>query len=163
MSWDIGQVWLFTRSRLSASWEDLDELELSWRPSRVNHSIGELLIHIAGAEHYWAKRLSGITDSDEFSQKLDHSVRQGFLVDGEFPFSADEINRELISRALEKSYQEIEPIMSNPSTEILEMKLISPIGDDVSGKEGLIRLAQHAGYHTGQIWLMRMLPNFPAR
>lgn len=164
MNWDIGEVWLFTRSRLGASWEDLDELELSWRPSHNNHSIAEILVHIAAAEHYWVTRLMGrSTDSDEFQNKLDRAVRQGFLIDGEFPFGEDELNRDLVSKALEFTFREIETVMTNPTTDLLEMKLKSPIGDNVTGKEGLIRLAQHAGYHTGQIWLMRMLPNFPAR
>ncbi len=163
MNWDIGDVWKFTRLRLAPTWEDLSELELGWRPSHRNHSIAEILMHIAGAEYYWACRFGIENQHSGFEDKLERSVKEGFLIDAKFPFEEDELNKEFIFEVLEFSRKCIEPFVLNPTEENLKIEMISPIGDKVTGKEGLIRLCQHAGYHAGQIWLMRMLPNFPSR
>ncbi len=156
------EVWHFTRARLAQAIEGLDDDQLRWRPHAQSHSIAELLFHIAGAEHYWAamlaRRDAGATD---FEAKLDRAVREGFLRDGGCPFGEDEHTLRRAKEALDFAFRELRPIIEAPAQEQLEMRLESPIGDDVDGRTGLIRIAQHAGYHTGQIWMIRMMPGFP--
>lgn len=158
----LGDVWKFTRFRLTQSIQDLTDEHMRWRPHENCHSIGELIYHIAGCEHYWAVRINAVDPaSDEYQTKLDSAARDGFLREAPSPFSEPEMTRELIDQALEYTYNEIAPIYQDPTQEQLQRPMISPIGDDVNGYEGLVRLAQHAGYHTGQIWIYRMDPRFP--
>lgn len=159
---DLGSVWLFTRSRLAPAHEGLTARQLLWQPYVSGHCIAEYLLHIAGAEHYWAARLTGREPAaTEFEAKLDRAVIDGFLEDRPFPFASYELTRDTIERALAFTFDEIKPVFDTPTPEMLEMPLVSPIGDPVTGQAGLIRLAQHAAYHTGQIWLLRQHPGFP--
>ena len=156
-------AWKFTRDRLDQAYKDLNEYQLLWRPHAQAHNIGELLYHMAGAEHYWASRM---TDRDPratpLEEKLDKAVREGFLIDGtSSPFTDEEMKLPLIEQALEFSGRALTPILQSPTEAQLEMKLISPLGPEVTGYGGLMRIVQHAGYHTGQIWIYRMDPRFP--
>ena len=156
-------AWQFTRDRLAPAYQDLNEEQLLWRPHAAAHNIGELLYHMAGAEHYWATRLSERDPrATEWEEKLDRSVREGFLIDGtSSPFGPEDMKMPLIEQALEFTAFELKPILENPTSKELEMKLISPLGPEVTGYGGLLRIVQHAGYHCGQIWIYRMDPRFP--
>jgi uncharacterized damage-inducible protein DinB len=160
---DLGLVWEFTRMRLDAALDGVTEVQAAWRPYPGAHCIAEHLVHVAGAEHYWAARLRGLDPrGSEFESKLDRSVREGYLVDGLPPFGADGTSLSFGRRCLDHSRAEIGDLMSAPSADQLAREVESPVGDQVTGKQGLVRLAQHAGYHTGQIWLIRMHPEFPS-
>jgi uncharacterized damage-inducible protein DinB len=159
---DLHAVWLFTRQRLGPAHEGLTAQQLLWQPYVSGHCISEYLLHIAGAEHYWASRLTGRDPAaTEFEGRLDRAVIDGFLADRPFPFPGYELTRDVVEQALAFTFAEVRAIFENPTQQQLEMALVSPIGDDVTGREGLIRLAQHAAYHTGQIWLLRQDPRFP--
>ena len=159
---DLADVWLFTRARLRQTLADLTDEQMLWRQHSDGHSIGEYLYHIAGAEHYWASRMSGRHPSGtEFEGKLDGAVLYGFLREGEFPFGEADMTKAKAEAALAFTYERIKPVFEEPRPEQLTMPLISPMGDNVTGREGLIRLAQHAAYHTGQIWVVRLDPRFP--
>ena len=156
-------IWQFTRDRLKPAYEDLTEEQLTWRPHAQAHNIGELLYHMAGAEHFWAARLSERDPrATEWEAKLDRAVREGFLIEGtSSPFTDEDMKLSLIEQALEFSGLSLRPILENPTEKELEMKLISPLGPEVTGYGGLLRIVQHAGYHTGQIWIYRFDPRFP--
>ena len=159
----FADAWKFTRERLAQAYQDLNEEQLLWRPYHGAHNTGELIYHMAGAEHYWATRM---TERDpratEWEAKLDRAVREGFLREGtSSPFGPEEMKMELLDKALEFTGLELGPILENPTQKQLEMKMESPIGPIVTGYEGLLRIVQHAGYHTGQIWTYRMDPRFP--
>lgn len=155
---ELGQVWAFTRVRLQKSIEDFSDDQVRQAPYPGGHSIGQIVAHIAGAEHYWAARLTGQDpDATELDAKLDRAIMDGFLRAGDCPFSDDELSLGGVLSLLDYSERQIRPLYENPSAEQLAFRMKSPIGDDVDGHEGLIRLAQHAGYHTGQIWTIRMM------
>ena len=156
---DLADVWSFTRVRLAASYEGLSDDQLRWRPHPAAHDIGEILYHIAGAEHYWWARLSGAKSG--LDERLDWAVKDGFLRNAPCPFGNEDISLNKIEAALAFTRERIFPILLAPTVEQLSMQLESPIGDMVSGREGMIRLVQHAAYHTGQIWMIRMSPGFP--
>lgn len=155
---ELGQVWAFTRVRLQKSIEDLSDDQIRQASYPGGHSIGQIVAHIAGAEHYWAARMTGQDpDATELDAKLDRAIMDGFLRDGDCPFSDEELSLEGVQSLLDYSKSQIRPLYENPTAEQLAFRMKSPIGDDVDGHEGLIRLAQHAGYHTGQIWTIRMM------
>ena len=156
-------VWQFTRDRLGPCYQDLNDEQLRWRAHPGAHSIGELLYHMAGAEHYWAARMTGKDPHDTpWGEKLDRAVREGFLLEGtRSPFTDDDMKLPLIEEALAYSAAALRPILENPSKEQIEMKMISPLGPEVTGYGGFLRIVQHAGYHAGQIWIFRMDPRFP--
>jgi uncharacterized damage-inducible protein DinB len=159
---DLAAVWRFTRYRLQQALEGLSDAQMSWRPFAEGHNIFEYVYHIAGCEHYWAARLNGDDPAaTEFVAMLDRAAKEGFLIEGACPMSGEEMSGVAVRRALEISRNEIEPVYENPTPEQLSLALISPVGDSVSGSEGLTRLAQHAAYHTGQINLLRQHPEFP--
>jgi uncharacterized damage-inducible protein DinB len=158
----LRDAWKFTRDRLDQSYMDLSEEQLCWRPHPDAHSIGEILYHIAAAEHYWASRMTDKNPAgDAWETRLESAVRDGFLREAPCPFKDDEMTQELLSKALKRTGEELEPILANPSQKQLEMRLVSPLGPEISGYEGFMRVVQHAGYHAGQIWIYRMDPRFP--
>lgn len=158
----LGVVWQFTRRRLSDVLDGLNDSQLLFRPFPSGHNAGEYALHIAGAECYWASRLSGGSALSPIAARLERALFGGFLADGPFEFAEEEINVARVAEALSYSGSLIQPIITSPSPEQLAASLISPIGDSVDGLAGLARLAQHAGYHTGQIVLLTQHPEFPS-
>lgn len=155
---DLGKVWAFTRYRLEKAIEDLTDEQIQKPPFPGGHSIGEIVAHIAGAEHYWAARLlQRDPDETELDAKLDLAIHDGFLRSGNSPFTLEELTLEKLQALLAYTDGQIRPLFENPTEAQLSFRMKSPIGDDVSGEEGLIRLAQHAGYHTGQVWTIRLM------
>ena len=156
------EIWLFTRARLAAAHKDLSDAQLAWRPHESAHSIFEYLYHLAGAEHYWATRLQGLDPrATEYEGLLDAAVKDDFLQEASFPFDSSWFTRDKVEQALAHAYAEFHPVMTEPTPEMLSRQVVSPIGDSIDGAEGLTRIAQHAAYHTGQIWFIRMMPGFP--
>lgn len=158
------QVWEFTRFRLDQALDGLNERQLNWRLYPEAHNIFEIVYHIAGCEHYWSARLSGREPAaTQFEALLDQAVHDGFLREGVGgPFrSPEHLTPGALAEALRLTAGRLRPILSDPSPEVLAMPLTSPVGDAVTGEQGLARLVQHAGYHTGQIWLIAMSPHFP--
>lgn len=73
-----------------------------------------------------------------------------------FPFPQSACTYEATQHALTRTYALLRPIIDNPTPDVLQKSVISPIGDPIDGHEALIRVAQHASCHTGQIRLIRM-------
>lgn len=160
---ELGDVWRFTRKRLDEALHGLTPQQLSWKAHEKGHSIAEIAYHVAACEHYWATRL---TDSepvvDDFTSRLERAVHEGFLREGDSPFGQSDADPDALRDALDRTAKEIGPVFELPTPAQLSMPLISPNGDSVTGRDGLTRLAQHAGYHAGQIWMLRLDPRFPA-
>ncbi len=158
------EVWHFTRARLAQAIDGLSDEQLAWRLYPEGHNICEIVYHIAGCEHYWSARM---TDRDpaatQFEALLDQAVHEGFLREGVGgPFrDPKQQTLQALNDALAFSGERLKPVIEGPTPEQLAMPLLSPIGDKVTGEQGLIRICQHAGYHTGQIWQMSMSPRFP--
>jgi len=159
---DLAKVWHFTRVRLAQAIEGLNDEQLRWRPYEGGHNIGEILYHIAGVEWYWAHRMAGSQpEPDSWEARLDSAACDGFLNESVSPFPAGELTIEKTIQALQFAFEHLKPLIENPTPEVLAMPAVSPIGDPVTVHEGLVRVVQHAGYHTGQIWMTRMDPRFP--
>lgn len=155
-------VWEFTRMRLKQAHEDLTHEQGMWRPFKGANTIIEMMYHMAGAEHWFGCRILGINpEQSEFERKLDMSVRAQFLTGDIFPFTGDELTLEKARNALDFSEIRARKVLSSATPEQLAIKIESPMGPIVDGKGGLLRIAQHSGYHTGQIWTYRQMPEFP--
>ncbi|MFQ3611816.1 MAG: DinB family protein [Fimbriimonadales bacterium] len=157
----LAELWRFTRLRLDQAIADLDDTGLNWRLFEGAHSIAEYLYHVAGVELYWAHHLGGYTPSDEWEWGVLRCATDSFLREAPFPLPPSACTVEQVRRALERSAELFRPLIEHSTPEQLAQPVTSPIGDPITGREGLIRAAQHASYHTGQIWLMRMHPQFP--
>jgi hypothetical protein len=156
------ETWRFTRERMQQSWEDLSLEQLHWRLHEDSASIAEHLLHVCGGEHWLGRRMRRIDPRPtEFDQKVDLCVRDGFLNDNPFPFTREEMDHSLIQRILDKTASEIDPMMSNITDDLLASEFETPLGPTADGIGGLNRLAQHPAYHTGQIWTIRLHPDFP--
>ena len=159
----IAELWRFTRLRLDQAIADLDDRALNWRLFDGAHSIAEYLYHVAGVELYWAHHLGGYMPQDEFEQGVLRCATDSFLREAPFPLLPSACTVEQVRRTLARSGELFRPLVEAPTAEQLAMPVTSPIGDPITGREGLLRAAQHASYHTGQIWLMRMHPEFPLK
>ena len=71
------------------------------------------------------------------------------------------MTKQALDSALETAYEVVGPVIESPSPEQLTMPVETVIGPVVNGVACLWRVAQHAAYHTGQIWTYRMDPRFP--
>lgn len=159
---DLAMVWHFTRVRLNQAIEGLNTEQMSWQPYEGGHTIFNYLYHVAGVEYYWVIRLLEQPPANEFERKLEIAARDGFLREAQVPFNdSEDLRVEAVRRALDFTFERFGNLIENLTETQAAMPSISPIGDPITGKEGLVRVAQHAGYHTGQIWLMRMDPRFP--
>ncbi|MBS1722187.1 MAG: DinB family protein [Armatimonadetes bacterium] len=157
------EVWKFTRERLAPAYQDLSPRQLCWRPHASAMTIGEMLYHVAGAEHWFGKRLQGEDPySTEMDARIDKSVRAQFINEDPFPFSEEDMTVEQIDAALRHTENLVRPLLEDPSHEALTRMVETPLGPTVEGVGGLWRIAQHAAYHTGQIWAYRQRPDFPA-
>lgn len=158
-----GEVWRFTRERMAPSYLDLSPAQLRWRPTADARSIGEMLYHVAGAEHWFGCRLRGIDpNSTDYDARLDRSVRAQFINDDPFPFEDVDMNVPMIESALQHTDGIVRPVLENPSQEVMTRLVETPLGPTVEGIGGLWRIAQHAAYHTGQIWTYRQMAGFPS-
>ncbi|MBX3117785.1 MAG: DinB family protein [Fimbriimonadaceae bacterium] len=158
----IANVWQFTRVRLDKAIEDLTEEQWAWRAHPQSHSIAELVMHIAGAEFYWWSRIINLRPSSgEYDERLDRAVIDGYLQPTDFPYRPEELTPDFVLSTLRSMYGRIDELFRHATDSQLAITMTSPVGDTLSGYGGLTRLSQHAGYHTGQIWFIRMMPGFP--
>ena len=155
---DLAAVWHFTRARLDATLQGLTDDDMEYRPFTGAHTVFEIVFHVCGAEHYWASRMGVNQLHDiELATLLEQSVFEGFLRHGNPPFGPIWRHRLPMEDVMRQTFALIRPIMENPTPHQLDMPLVSPIGDSITGRQGLTRLAQHAGYHTGQIQMIRTI------
>jgi hypothetical protein len=149
-------TWQFARDRLAQSVEGLTEAQVAWRPHEGGHSIAEMLLHMAGAEHWFGHRLLGLDPRpDAEAARIDMAVRSNFLNAEPFPFRPEEATLPAGLAALERTAALVRPILADPSPEVLSARVESPLGPVIDGVGGLWRLVTHPPYHTGQIWLYR--------
>lgn len=155
-----GEVWNFTRERLAQAYQDLTPAQLKWRPQPGAHNIGEWIYHVAGAECWFAMRMSQEVPTDVIA-RLAMGARATFIDDSPFPYHDEDMTVDLINAALTTSGDFMRPVIENPSQAQLDMGVETVIGPVVPGVACLWRVAQHAAYHTGQIWVYRFDPRFP--
>lgn len=153
--------WRLGRDRFLASFEGLSESQLRFVADYYPNSIGQLAIHVAGSEVFMALHILKIEPRNEFERKVFLSVTDGMLNENVFPFEPHEITRETIDEALRLGESLIEPLLQNASPEHRKVRFASPLGPEIDGDGAFARMAFHASYHQGQVYIIRNAPNFP--
>lgn len=152
--------WRLCRGRFLDAITDLNSEQLNWRMHKDALTLGESALHVAGVEVSFASQLLGLSLND-FESKLKASATDGVVNALPFPFSPEEITPDLIVQAFQISKEMVEPILDNPSEELLTKEIVSALGPIITGEGALARLAFHPGYHQGQAHLVRTAPGFP--
>ena len=120
-----------------------------------------MAVHVAGVEISFASQLLGI-ELDEEGQRLKSSATNGVVNDNPFPYSNAELTPQNVKELLDKSKALVEPMISNPSQELLNKEIVSALGPIITGAGALARLSFHPAYHQGQAYQIRSAPGFPA-
>jgi hypothetical protein len=152
--------WRLCRGRFLDTIKDLNQAQLNWRLHPDSLTIGEAALHVAGVEVSFISQLTG-AELDELGLRLKASATDGVVNDKPFPFTAEEITPELVGKALEIGFGMTEPVIDNPSDEILKKEMVSALGPVITGEGALTRFGFHPGYHQGQAYLIRTAPGFP--
>jgi hypothetical protein len=157
---DFLTTYRLSRGRLDETIWDLNADQLNWRLHTDALTIGEMVLHVAGVEVAFASQLTGI-ELDESLLKLRRAATEGSLNDKPFPYSTGEITPDLVHQALTTSRAIVEPILANPTEEVLDKQVQSALGPVIDGRGTLARFAFHPAYHQGQAYLIRHCPGFP--
>lgn len=157
---DFAAAWQLSRQRLLETIGDLNHDQLNWRIHSDSLTIAEMTLHVAGVEIFFTAQLLGL-QLDEYGAKLKTTSTEGVVNDNPFPYTADELSPEAVAKALDYSKGYLEPLISNPSEEVLEKELVSALGPVITGYGAFTRLAFHSAYHQGQAYLIRTAPGFP--
>jgi hypothetical protein len=157
---DFAETWSLTRGRFVAAISDLNQEQLNWRLHPDTLTIGEMALHVAGAELSFANQLLEF-QPEGLEARLCQAATDGCVNDKPFPFSADEITPELVQQALQIAQDKVGPMIENPEP-YREKTLVSVLGPVINGAGAFARLGYHPGYHQGQVHLLRTAPGFPA-
>lgn len=141
---------------------DLNDTQMNWRLHDKALSIGQMAVHVAGVEVSFASQLLG-AELDEELAKLRRSATAGVVNDLPFPYANSELTTERVLELLEAGRSFLEPVITNPSADLLDKEIVSALGPIITGRGAFTRLAFHPAYHQGQAYLIRMAPGFPAK
>jgi DinB superfamily len=155
------EIWYLTRERLTEVYQDMNDEQANWRPFPGAHTTVEYLYHVAGVELYFTGVLTNAEPKDEYERKIHAAFANTFLREGAFPFEGHDLTKEKAAAALEYTGKLFGPLIESGGDALLNKPLISAQGVKTDGRGAFIRAAQHAGYHTGQIYLMKCHPDFP--
>ncbi len=160
MASDFSQSWALSRSRFLDSFSDLNHEQINWRLHDETLTIAEMALHVAGVEIYFTTQLLKQTP-EGVAATIAKCATEGVVNANPFPFSVDEMTPEFVAEAMELAKSMVEPVITEASAEIRGGELVSALGPVISGDGGFARLGFHAGYHQGQVHLIRTAPGFP--
>ncbi len=158
---DFASAWNLSRGRFEEALAGLSQTQLNWRSHPGALTLGEMALHVAGVEVFFASQLTGRTP-DGMAARLTEAATDGVVNDHPFPFSAAETTPELVAEAHRVGREWWGPLASDPIEEIRNKSLTSALGPVITGDGALARLSFHAAYHQGQAHLYRTSPGFPA-
>ncbi len=157
---DFSETWALVRGRFEKALEGMDQRQLNWRIHPDTLTLGEMAIHVAGAEVNFISQLLD-TPLDEYHQRLKAASTAGIINDDPFPFSPEEITPESVRAALDAGKAMCEPIITNTPDAVRKKQIVSVLGPVIDGTGALARLAYHPGYHQGQAHMIKSAPGFP--
>jgi len=116
--------------------EQLSDEEIWWRPNPVSNSAGNLVLHLCGNVRQWI--ISGLGGTqDRRERDLEFAER------GPVP-------RALLVSQLRRTVREACRVLAKLSDDAL-LREYKIQGYRVAGLDAVFRVAEHFGYHTGQI------------
>jgi hypothetical protein len=157
---DFNASYVLSRGRFLECIAPFSSKQLNFRLHPGSLTIGEMALHLAGAELWFISQITGRELSAE-ETKLTKCATEGVVNDNPFPYIASEITPEKLNWALTLSGSAVQPHIENPSQEFLDSELVSALGPVIKGHGALARMAFHAAYHHGQAYLMQTAPGFP--
>jgi uncharacterized damage-inducible protein DinB len=116
--------------------QQLSEEEIWWRPNPASNSVGNLVLHLCGNVRQWI--ISGLGGEEDRRERDREFAEQG------------PIPREVLVTRLRGTVREACRVLARLSDESLARKYKIQ-GYRVSGLEATFHVAEHFGYHTGQI------------
>ena len=152
--------WKLSRSRFVESLDGLSNAQLNWRLQPSCLTLGESALHVAGVEVSFASQLQD-TKLDAIGIRLKAAATDGVVNANPFPFEAEEITADFVNEALGYAEAQVRKMIESPSDTILQKEIVSALGPIINGEGALARLAFHAAYHQGQVYLIRNAPGFP--
>jgi hypothetical protein len=158
---DFHTAWTISRGRFVAELEGLTHEQLSWRIHPGTLTLAEAALHVAGVEVKFGSPLLGTQPEGEMA-RIAAAATEGVVNDNPFPFTDEEMTPEFVARALDEAKTLVEPALLDPTPERRAVSMVSALGPVITGEGALARLAFHAGYHQGQVYLIRHAPGFPS-
>jgi hypothetical protein len=158
---DFWESWNLCRGRLVDSFADLNQQQLNWRLHPGTLTIGEMALHVAGAEINFVTQLLGV-EPEGLSGRLKKAATDSIVNDEPFPFAPEEITPQLLQESFALAREIAERHIEDPSPEIRERRIKSVLGPIIDGTGAFARLAFHPAYHQGQVHVIRTAPGFPA-
>ena len=116
--------------------EQLSEEEIWWRPNSASNSAGNLVLHLCGNVRQWM--ISGLCGAKDMRKRDLEFSEQG------------PIPRKALVTRLRQTVREASRILARLSDESLTRNYEIQ-GYRVTGLDAVFRVAEHFGYHTGQI------------
>ncbi len=158
---DFATTWALSRQRMVDTASDLNHKQLCWKLHPSALSIGQMVVHVAGVEVSFASQLLGL-ELDEDASRLKSAATNGVVNDLAFPFSDEELTPERVASLVSFAKQLVEPMITDPTDELLKKEIVSALGPVITGEGALARLSFHPAYHQGQAYLIRTATGFPS-
>jgi hypothetical protein len=157
---DFLAAYQISRKRFDDAVTGLSQEQLNWRLQPDTMSIGEMAMHVAGAEVNFISQLLN-TPLDDYATRLKSAATRGVVDDLPVPYAPEEITPEAVAEALAFGRALAEPVIAVPTDEVRATVIKSVLGPMIDGTGALARLAFHSGYHQGQAYLISIAPGFP--
>ncbi len=156
---DFQLTWDLVRGRLEQSLEGLNQEQMNYRLQPESLTIGEMVLHVVGAEMSFVSQLRGETLSG-VDARLAACATEGVINDTPFPFEPSEITPSFVAEALNRGKEYAGPAIANPDPH-REVIIKSALGPMINGGGAFARLAYHPAYHHAQVYLIKTSPGFP--
>ncbi|QYK53442.1 MAG: hypothetical protein KF824_00795 [Fimbriimonadaceae bacterium] len=156
---DFRMTWELSRGRFIESFSNLNHEQLNWQMHPNTLTIAEMAMHVAGVEVSFASQLLGTTLTPEQELILSCST-QGVVNDEQFPVAPELLKPEYVKEAMNVGKGFAEALFEQGEG-LRQKELKSALGPMITGEGAFARLAMHALYHQGQVYLMITDPRFP--
>jgi hypothetical protein len=155
--------WKLCRGRFDESVGGYNEAQLNYRLHPGTLTIGEMALHVAGVEVFFASQLLDLNLDEELT-RLKNCSTEGAVNEHPFPYAGSEITSEKVQWGLAIGREHAEKLFQAVDADpgLLEKSLVSALGPVITGDGALARWGFHPGYHHGQVYVIATSPGFPA-
>jgi uncharacterized damage-inducible protein DinB len=116
--------------------QQLSEEEIWWRPNSASNSAGNLVLHLCGNVRQWI--ISGLGEAEDRRERDREFAERG------------PIPRQVLVTQLRRTVRDACRVLAHLTDDSLSLKQ-NIQGYHVTGLYAAFRVAEHFGYHTGQI------------
>lgn len=155
---DFLTTYRLTRGRFDEIVLGLNAEQLNFRANSDILTPGQMALHVAGVEIWFATQLLGGTLEEDLS-KLARCATDGSINDNPFPFEDQQITPDFVAESLKLGRAAAESVFL--ASDILHKELVSALGPVITGEGAMVRLCAHPFYHQGQVYMTTTLAGFP--